>query len=667
MKINARMLTLVILAGLFFPHGLSLAGMPKYDVTEIGILGGDFSGGSGINSLGHIVGFSRIENGQYHAFIWNGTSILDLGLLPDKQESRGNAINDLGQAAGKSWGIAGSAGDARAFLWQGGMMTDLGSLGAEPVGATDINNSGQIVGLSQTSAGETHAFIWENEVMSDLGTLGDTLGTLGDTTWSAATGINSLGHVVGFSTVKKGDFGSRAFLWREGAMTHLGTWGGGNGSSSASDINDWDEVVGHYSEHHGGVNHAFVWRNGNETIQELSALPNDYRSFACAINNQGEIVGQSKGSDSRAVLWSGDQVWDLNTLLSDSSCVSNLHMASDINDRGQIVANGFNTEGKQRTFLLTPVSEPPRPQFYAVLVGTGDFWSRGDKDAEAIQRALLKYPGVKSGNIRLLLNPTEFRDVEKTVREVVQQLRPGDQFLFYFSGHGYNNDDNSEPHIVNSECVFDKTGDYSNTGDEVLFLGGALTDVSDDLLTSLLSEDPKMTDVHKIVILDSCMSGGFWGTEGNDSDTGDLDKLQNIGLLAACGEGEFCYTFSPFIPFVGGRGKFSWVLEKILDPETSDFACADKNGDEALSFDEIRLALEEQYTVEELGSAGVIKGFPWLEEPIEVEVDSLGFYSDYGIDFDPGSPIVPEPTTLAILIFGVIPLIRRKRRLSGVG
>ena len=79
-------------------------------------------------------------------------------------------------------------------------ITDLGGTTSQ---ATAINAGGQVVGSSANATGPTHAFLWEKGVMTDLGTLGGT--------FTAAGAIDNSGQIVGSSAIAAGPF--HAVLW----------------------------------------------------------------------------------------------------------------------------------------------------------------------------------------------------------------------------------------------------------------------------------------------------------------------------------------------------------------------------------------------------------------------------------------------------------------------
>lgn len=93
-------------------------------MTDLGTLGGTDSRAVAINDRGQVIGTSSTASGRYHAFIWQDGVMTDLGVLPGKSNSKAAAINDRGQVVGDS--------DDRAFLWQHKRMTDLGAMPRAP-------------------------------------------------------------------------------------------------------------------------------------------------------------------------------------------------------------------------------------------------------------------------------------------------------------------------------------------------------------------------------------------------------------------------------------------------------------------------------------------------------------------------------------------------------
>jgi probable HAF family extracellular repeat protein len=85
-----------------------------------------------------------------------------------------------------------------AFLWQNGVMTDLGTIHNLPVSlANGTNNKGQVVGFSQDLNGDTSstvAWIWQNGTITDLNTL---IAGSSPLFLIEALGINERGQIAG--------------------------------------------------------------------------------------------------------------------------------------------------------------------------------------------------------------------------------------------------------------------------------------------------------------------------------------------------------------------------------------------------------------------------------------------------------------------------------------
>jgi probable HAF family extracellular repeat protein len=127
-------------------------------------------------------------------------------------------------------------------------------------------------------------------------------------------------------------------------ITDLGNLGGNEGSFAAA-INNRGEVVGNSSTTEEMTSNAFLWRNG--VMRDLGTLGGS-TSYAYGINNRGEVVGGSETADgsTHAFLWRNGVMHDLGTLGGASS------FAYAINDRGEVVGNSSRTEGMTSNAFL---------------------------------------------------------------------------------------------------------------------------------------------------------------------------------------------------------------------------------------------------------------------------------------------------------------------------
>lgn len=153
---------------------------------------------------------------------------------------------------------------------------------------TNINNSGQVTGIYDFNDDlNYHAFITgPNGVgVTDLGTLGGT-GSYGH-------GINNSGQVVG-NSFTAGDKYIHAFMTGPNGvgMTDLGILDGNN-RSAAIGINDSGQVVGGYFNSNDGPGHAFITGPNGVGMRNLGTLAGDDSSSPAGINNSGQVAGYS--------------------------------------------------------------------------------------------------------------------------------------------------------------------------------------------------------------------------------------------------------------------------------------------------------------------------------------------------------------------------------------
>ena len=270
---------------------------PSWGISALpNLAGGLYSQANAINSAGIVAGWSNVflNTEQYQDPVtWtnNGSGWVATDLITrvitgsDVQNATGEAtalaVNSSGVAVGQS-----NLANFPSIIWHavefsGGNAVNLGDLGyggSASDEAQGINDSGVIVGTSETTAGNMDAFIWDSvHGMRDMNTVFGPTGfnviptgwTLGD-----ATGIDDRGDIVGWGTNSGGQ--SRGFLIR--------AWSPGDANGDGKvDINDLTIVLAHYGQT--GMGWAQGEFTGDGTV--------DINDLTIVLANYGQSLGSS--------------------------------------------------------------------------------------------------------------------------------------------------------------------------------------------------------------------------------------------------------------------------------------------------------------------------------------------------------------------------------------
>ena len=332
---------------------------PGYELIDLGPVA-QSSSALAIDELGTVAGWTVTEAGERRAVVWRGEGeAQQLGTLQNGTYSFATAISGNG-----IW-IAGNSGIRplvdphlfsdiqQGFVWNDGAMQSVGALYNPATvnkrfGTSDaraVNDYGQVVGFSIVfRQGLQSAFLWQDGVMTDIGLANETAFN------SRAFDINNRGQVVGDIVAGNVDaVGAQAFVWESGVLRYL-PHPAGYLYSTAVAISEDGRIVGWSGD--GSHTSAVSW--SGETVEAIGALPGDESSQALDVNDLGQVVGWSGASaQSRAFMWRSGVATDLNSLLPITTDWI-LMEASGLNNQGMIVGSGSKS-GQPRAFLLKPL------------------------------------------------------------------------------------------------------------------------------------------------------------------------------------------------------------------------------------------------------------------------------------------------------------------------
>ncbi len=202
---------------------------------SISTLGGSVSVGNAINNSGEIVGWNSYDsnaNFDPQAFLYSNGGMQNINspsLFHSGTQAYG--INNAGEVVGTGYI---NSSTFHAFLYTGGKMKDIGPAGAFQAIAYAVNNSGQIVGTYSLNSGASGTFLFTNGKMSLLGNPAGSSGAFG-------VAINDHGEIAG--SLFPGIGGSHAASFSNGAWTDLGSFPGAQGTG-ANAINTAGQIVG---------------------------------------------------------------------------------------------------------------------------------------------------------------------------------------------------------------------------------------------------------------------------------------------------------------------------------------------------------------------------------------------------------------------------------------
>lgn len=143
-------------------------------------------------------------------------------------------------------------------------------------------------------------------------------------------------------------------------------------------------------------------------------------------------------------------------------------------------------------------ANPEQRRVFAISVGVADYGGNAnnlsdtDTDASKIYQKLRELGVLHEASILLTNQDATIGEFRRAFRQVASQAGPDDIFLFFFSGHGVQEDDENDRGELDGR-------------DELLVFGDG-EELRDDELAQMFAEVNAGTSM---IVLDACFSGGF--------------------------------------------------------------------------------------------------------------------------------------------------------------